>query len=126
MVKQSNFRKILTFFLVLFLFESVPANAFVSTNKNYAQSYMQQEYNWNNQQFVCLNALWQKESNWKTTAHNKSSGAYGIPQALPGSKMGKGWKNNPQVQIRWGLKYISNRYQAPCGAWKHFKRYNWY
>jgi hypothetical protein len=104
----------------------VPANASITTSKNYAKVYMKQKYNWSNKQFVCLDALWQKESNWKTTAHNKSSGAYGIPQALPGSKMGKGWKNNPQVQINWGLKYINNRYQTPCGAWKHFKRYNWY
>ena len=58
-----------------------------------------------------------------------SSGAYGIPQALPGSKMasaGSDWRTNPKTQIKWGLGYISGRYGDPCGAWSHFLRKNWY
>lgn len=84
---------------------------------------------WGDDQFKCLVALWQKESGWRVDAHNKSSGAYGIPQALPGSKMasaGSDWRTNPATQIKWGLGYIKNRYGDPCGAWSHFLRKNWY
>ena len=75
-------------------------------------------------QFPCLNKLWNKESNWRTTAANSSSGAYGIPQALPGSKMGSvasDWKSNPATQIKWGLGYVKGRYDTPCGAWSYFQ-----
>jgi hypothetical protein len=71
-------------------------------------------------QFPCLNKLWNKESGWNHRAENRSSGAYGIPQAYPGSKMssaGADWKNNPATQIKWGLGYIKGRYKTPCGAW---------
>ncbi len=70
-------------------------------------------------QFSCLQRLWDGESNWKVYATNPSSGAYGIPQALPGSKMataGSDWQNNPATQIKWGLTYIDGRYHTPCGA----------
>lgn len=77
-------------------------------------------------QWSCLEALWQKESGWRVQAHNPSTGAHGIPQALPGSKMGPGWENNPVVQIRWGLDYVYDRYGGPCGAWGHFRAFNWY
>jgi hypothetical protein len=80
-------------------------------------------------EFDCLNALWSKESGWNHFAHNKSSGAYGIPQSLPGEKMasaGDDWATNPETQIRWGLGYIEARYGTPCGAWDHFVRRNWY
>jgi hypothetical protein len=73
-------------------------------------------------QFPCLNKLWNKESGWNAHAENKGSGAYGIPQALPGSKMGtvaSDWKTNPATQIKWGLGYIKGRYNSPCGAWQH-------
>jgi hypothetical protein len=62
-------------------------------------------------------------------AYNSSSGAYGIPQALPGAKMasmGADWKTNPETQIRWGVNYIKNRYQSPCGAFAHSNKFNWY
>ncbi|MFE9539284.1 peptidoglycan-binding protein [Streptomyces sp. NPDC006691] len=71
-------------------------------------------------QFTCLKNLWNGESNWKVYATNSSSGAYGIPQALPGSKMagaGSDWQSNPATQISWGLTYIGDRYTTPCGAW---------
>jgi hypothetical protein len=80
-------------------------------------------------QFGCLVNLWQKESGWRTTAQNPSSGAYGIPQALPGSKMataGDDWRTNPATQIKWGLGYIKGRYGTPCGAWGHSQRVGWY
>jgi hypothetical protein len=80
-------------------------------------------------QFGCLNKLWAKESNWRHTASNPSSGAYGIPQALPGSKMGSvasDWRTNPATQIKWGLNYIEGRYGSPCKAWSHSQSVGWY
>lgn len=74
----------------------------------------------------CLVALWNRESGWSVSAHNRSSGAHGIPQALPGSKMGPGWQSNAHVQIRWGLGYIYGRYGGPCGAWGHSQATGWY
>jgi hypothetical protein len=73
-------------------------------------------------QFPCLDKLWKKESGWNPRASNSSSGAYGIPQALPGSKMASvasDWKTNAATQIKWGLGYIEGRYDNPCGAWAH-------
>ncbi|PWD51967.1 hypothetical protein C8046_16275 [Serinibacter arcticus] len=84
---------------------------------------------WDSAQWSCLDSLWQKESNWNHLAKNKSSGAYGIPQSLPGNKMasvGSDWQTNPATQITWGLNYIEGRYGNPCGAWDHSKRKNWY
>jgi hypothetical protein len=81
------------------------------------------------EQMPCLDKLWTKESHWTTTSENKSSGAYGIPQALPGSKMatvGADWKSNPVTQIKWGLGYIKNRYGDPCTAWGHSLDTGWY
>jgi hypothetical protein len=83
---------------------------------------------WGLDQWPCLNSLWSHESGWRTNAANPS-GAYGIPQALPGSKMaaaGGDWQTNPVTQIRWGLGYIAARYGSPCGAWGHFQAVNWY
>jgi hypothetical protein len=80
-------------------------------------------------QFPCLNKLWAKESGWNHRARNNSSGAYGIPQALPGSKMasaGDDWENNPATQIKWGLGYIKGRYGTPCEAWQHSEDVGWY
>lgn len=80
-------------------------------------------------QFGCLDALWTRESNWSPSAHNASSGAHGIPQALPGSKMasaGPDWASNPVTQITWGLGYIQDRYGSPCGAWGHSQSVGWY
>ena len=84
---------------------------------------------WSDNEFNCLVALWNKESHWNVYAHNPSSGAYGIPQALPGSKMatvGSDWKTNPKTQIVWGLGYIQGRYGTPCGAWSHSQAKGWY
>jgi hypothetical protein len=80
-------------------------------------------------QFACLVALWNRESGWRVNAQNRSSGAYGIPQALPGSKMasaGSDWRTNPATQIKWGLGYIKGRYGTPCGAWSAFQSKGWY
>ncbi len=84
---------------------------------------------WGEEQFACLDRLWTKESNWNPSAQNASSGAYGIPQSLPGSKMGTvaaDWRTNPATQITWGLNYIEGRYGSPCGAWSHSQAVNWY
>lgn len=86
---------------------------------------MLEEHGWDAEQFTCLVELWQKESGWSVTAENPS-GAYGIPQALPGSKMGPGWQTSATVQISWGLEYIATRYGTPCGAWAHEVADNWY
>ena len=83
---------------------------------------------WDDSQFNCLVSLWNRESGWRTNAANPS-GAYGIPQALPGSKMasaGADWQTNPATQITWGLGYISGRYGTPCGAWSSFQSQGWY
>jgi hypothetical protein len=80
-------------------------------------------------QMPCLDKMWTHESNWRTEAENKSSGAYGIPQALPANKLSKygdDWKTNPVPQIKWGLDYIKNRYNSPCGAWEFWLAHNWY
>lgn len=84
---------------------------------------------WGAEQFQCLDALWQRESGWNAHAMNRSSGAYGIPQALPGNKMasaGADWQTNPATQISWGLGYIKGRYGSPCGAWNHSQARGWY
>jgi len=84
---------------------------------------------WGDDQFGCLVALWNKESGWRVNAYNAGSGAYGIPQSLPGSKMasaGGDWETNPATQITWGLGYIGGRYGTPCGAWDHSVRTGWY
>jgi hypothetical protein len=84
---------------------------------------------WPSSEFDCLVALWSKESGWRVNAYNASSGAYGIPQALPGSKMataGADWETNAATQIEWGLGYVSGRYGTPCGAWAHSQDVGWY
>ena len=87
------------------------------------------EFGFSSDQFGCLDSLWTRESNWRVNADNPSSSAYGIPQALPGSKMssvGSDWATNPATQIRWGLGYIQARYGSPCGAWGHSESHGWY
>jgi hypothetical protein len=84
---------------------------------------------WSTRQYKCLVKLWDRESNWNDRANNPWSGAYGIPQALPGRKMasaGPRWWSNPTTQIKWGLRYIKGRYGTPCGAWAHSERDGWY
>ena len=87
------------------------------------------QYGWGGEQFQCLDRLWQKESGWSYTAYNASSGATGIPQSLPGSKMataGADWETNARTQITWGLGYLSSAYGSPCSAWSHSQSMNWY
>lgn len=84
---------------------------------------------WDYSQYSCLVKLWERESNWRWNALNRSSGAYGIPQALPGTKMasaGADWRSNPQTQVKWGLGYIEGRYGSPCSALAHSDRRGWY
>ena len=87
------------------------------------------QFHWSQHQFRFLNWLWDRESSWNVRASNPYSGAYGIPQAVPGSKMasaGPHWQTWPRTQIRWGLRYIRDRYGSPLGAWRHEKRTGWY
>ncbi len=84
---------------------------------------------WNSTQFSCLETLWEHESGWRVDATNPTTGAYGIPQSLPGDKMashGSDWRTNPKTQIEWGLDYIASRYTTPCGAWSFWQSNNWY
>jgi hypothetical protein len=86
-------------------------------------------FGWGARQFSPLVNLWNRESGWNKYAQNPSSGAYGIPQAVPGSKMasaGKNWRTNATTQIRWGLRYIKGRYGYPRRAWQHELAYGWY
>ena len=94
-----------------------------------ARSIMGSTYGWGDDQFQCLDSLWTKESNWNYRASNGSSGATGIPQALPGSKMasfGTDWATNATTQVKWGLDYIKRSYGTPCSAWGHSEAVNWY
>jgi len=86
-------------------------------------------FGWSSSQFSCLDPLWAHESGWSVTAYNAGSGAYGIPQALPGSRMasaGPDWQSNAATQIRWGLEYIKSTYGSPCAAWDHEQATGWY
>jgi len=97
--------------------------------KKVARSILMDEYGFTEKEYKCLNQLWTQESNWNYKSRNKVSGAHGIPQALPASKMNvvsTDWRTNPVTQIRWGLRYISIRYETPCKAWAKHKRSNWY
>jgi len=97
-----------------------------------AQAYAQVrvgDYGWAPREFDCLVALWNRESGWNAFAFNASSGAYGIPQALPGDKMasaGADWATNASTQVEWGLGYIAGRYGSPCNAWQHSEDRGWY
>ncbi|WP_199470579.1 hypothetical protein [Agromyces fucosus] len=105
---------------------AAPANP--SEAQVIARDMMATRYGWGDDQFGCLVALWNKESGWNVTA-GSPGGAYGIPQALPGSKMasaGADWQTSAATQISWGLGYIAGRYGTPCGAWAHFQANNWY
>jgi len=104
--------------------KSVQPRAVANSNpKQYALSVVGQK------QFNCLEPLWDRESGWNYRAHNSSSGAYGIPQALPGSKMssaGADWKTNPITQVKWGIHYVNGRYGSACGAWNFWRSHHWY
>ncbi|RNL72565.1 transglycosylase SLT domain-containing protein [Streptomyces sp. I6] len=80
-------------------------------------------------QFQCFSNIVDHESSWNYRAQNPSSGAYGLVQALPGSKMasaGADWQTNPATQIKWGLNYMNDRYGSPCGAWSFWQANRWY
>lgn len=86
-------------------------------------------YGFDSSQMSCLVPLWEGESGWRWNAENSSSGAYGIPQSLPGSKMATvaaDWRTNPVTQIKWGLEYIKGSYGSPCGAWSFKQGHGWY
>ncbi|MBP3816220.1 MAG: hypothetical protein J6H21_05060 [Firmicutes bacterium] len=86
-------------------------------------------YGWSDGDFECLVALWNRESGWNPNSHNSYSGAHGIPQALPASKMaayGSDYYTNYRPQILWGLQYIASRYGSPSRAWSHFCSTGWY
>jgi hypothetical protein len=100
-----------------------------SGNPQQIASAMLGSFGWSSSEFGCLVSLWNLESGWNVYASNPSSGAYGIPQALPGSKMasaGPDWQSNAATQIRWGLEYIKSLYGSPCGAWSHEQASGWY
>ncbi|MEI2643576.1 MAG: transglycosylase SLT domain-containing protein [Candidatus Nanopelagicales bacterium] len=101
----------------------------INYNKWYAKHYMAYKYGWGKKHYRALVKLWNHESGWNQRAHNGGSGAHGIPQALPGSKMasaGKNWRSNPETQIKWGLSYIKGRYHTPASAWNSWQHKGWY
>lgn len=104
----------------------------VAYNKSEVQNYAHNlvlSYGWSEYDFECLVKLWNRESSWNLNAVNKKSGACGIPQSLPCSKMkveGSDYRTNYKTQIRWGLRYIYSRYGSPANAWKHSQRTGWY
>jgi uncharacterized protein YabE (DUF348 family) len=112
--------------------EVVGAKLPTPTNPTEAQALghqMMLTYGFGEDQWPCLYNLWMRESGWRTTAGNQSSGAYGIPQALPASKMasvGPDYLTNAATQITWGLGYVKGRYGTPCGAWSSFQTKGWY
>jgi hypothetical protein len=113
--------------------EEAAAKARASRNdpaaaKAYAEGALA-SFGWGAGQLGCLETLWHKESGWSLSATNSSSGAYGIPQALPGHKMaaaGADWQTNFQTQVDWGLGYIESRYGSPCSALDFHLANNWY
>jgi len=91
--------------------------------------FMLKSYGWTTREYPSLSSLWARESGWNPYARNSYSGAYGIPQAMPGGKMasaGGDWRTNPRTQIRWGLHYIKVVYGSPSRAWRHEFSYGWY
>ena len=94
-----------------------------------ARQMMQNKFGWGASQFDCYNNIIIRESNWQWWADNPHSSAYGIPQALPGSKMasaGADWRTNPATQIKWGLGYVKSRFGTPCSAWSFKRAHGWY
>jgi hypothetical protein len=105
---------------------AVPADS--GSPRQIAQA-MLGSFRWSSSQFSCLDPLWEHESRWSVTAANPGSGAFGIPQALPGSRMasaGPDWQTSAATQITWGLRYIRDTYGSPCAAWSHEQATGWY
>jgi hypothetical protein len=99
------------------------------TPREIAEAMLRHRFGWKAWQFKYLNRLWATESGWNRYATNPYSGAYGIPQAVPGSKMssaGPGWHWNARTQIRWGMRYIQATYRTPYWAWLHQHDCGWY
>ena len=97
--------------------------------KEIAQQILKNKYGYGDSEFTCFNSIIMRESMWKVNATNPSSGAYGIPQALPGSKMAtiaSDWRTNPATQIIWGIEYMKKRYGSPCEAWSFKHSHGWY
>ena len=106
-----------------------PAASAPSGSPQQIAEQMLSQFGWSSGQFSCLQPLWALESGWNIYASNPGSGAYGIPQALPGSKMasaGPDWQSDAATQIRWGLTYIQGTYGSPCAAWSHEEADGWY
>ena len=94
-----------------------------------ARQILRNKYGYGEEQYSCFNNIIIRESMWNIHATNPSSGAYGIPQALPGSKMasvGSDWRTNPATQIIWGIGYMRDRYVSPCEAWTFKRAHGWY
>jgi hypothetical protein len=101
----------------------------VTDPKEIARQILKNKYGYVSGQFDCLNNIIMRESKWDVNATNPSSGAYGIPQALPGSKMAtiaSDWRTNPATQIIWGIDYMKDRYGSPCSAWGFKASHGWY
>ncbi len=97
--------------------------------KAIAKQILKNKYGYGSDQFSCFDNIIMRESMWDINATNASSGAYGIPQALPGSKMAtiaSDWRTNPATQITWGIEYMKDRYGSPCGAWGFKSSHGWY
>ncbi|MDX3519713.1 MULTISPECIES: transglycosylase SLT domain-containing protein [Streptomyces] len=108
------------------LFAAAPAQA--ASEASQAQAVAKKMIG-NSAQYACFSHIVDHESDWNIHATNASSGAYGLVQALPGSKMssaGSDWKNNAATQIKWGVDYMKDRYGSPCGAWNFWQANNWY
>lgn len=108
---------------------STPAVVAPGSARDIARQMMLSIYGWGDDQFTCFDKIITQESGWNVSATNRSSGAYGIPQALPGSKMataGADWQTNPATQIKWALGYVQGRYSTPCGAWSFKSAHGWY
>ena len=117
--------------LVLILFGSYNKVLAVSKNtiKNYAKKVMSSNYNWDNNEYNALVKIVNRESSWNYKAVNKKSKACGLFQALPCKKMksaGKDYRTNYKTQVKWGLKYIKNRYGTPSRAWAFWQKHHWY
>ena len=103
-------------------------NKYEGTPKEIARNLLA-DHGWDQDQWPCLEKLWNRESRWQVDADNPTSSAYGIPQALPGRRMaeyGADWRTNPVTQIKWGLDYIEDAHDSPCGAWAHSEAKGWY
>ena len=100
-----------------------------SANRELGRQLAESLYGWGSSQFSCYDKIIMRESRWDERADNPTSSAYGIPQALPGKRMaseGADWRTSPATQIKWGLKYVQQRYGTPCNAWSFKRAHGWY